>query len=108
MSTLYFSTPRDLIEHLKEMFLKAENVDEFASDFYTFAFQDIDNILGDRKRNNGIMPIFQTLAKAKESLGSDKLEEGFNILVTPNKKKPIVYTIKDGKFVKVTTEVEIL
>ena len=47
MTKPHFETPRDLIEYMKEMFLKANDVDEFASDFYQFAFQDIDNILGD-------------------------------------------------------------
>ena len=45
MTKPHFETPRDLIEYMKEMFLKANDVDEFASDFYQFAFQDIDKAI---------------------------------------------------------------
>lgn len=100
MNNLHFSTPRDIIEYLKEMFLKADNVDEFASDFYEFAFQDIDSILKDRKQNEGLIPFFTSLTEAKERLDPKLLCEGFNIIITPSKKKPVIYTIKNGKFVK--------
>lgn len=97
-----FNTPRDLIEYLKEMFLKATDVDEFASDFYQFAFQDVDNILGDviEFDDDDTFPVYGSLKQAKEFVDMNK--DGFIFIVEAKKKKPVVYTVHNGKFVKRT------
>ena len=102
MSNLNFRNPRELIEYLKEMFLKSENVDEFASDFYEFAFQDIDGILKDKHSTNkeDHIKIFNSIKEAESMLSKEELFEGMNIIITPKKKKPVVYIFENGKFVK--------
>ena len=97
-----FNTPRDLIEYLKEMFLKATDVDEFASDFYQFAFQDIDHILGGviEIDDNDTFPVYGSLKQAKEFVDMNK--DGFIFIVKAKKKKPVAYIVRNGKFVKLT------
>ena len=101
MTKPHFETPRDLIEYMKEMFLKANDVDEFASDFYQFAFQDIDNILGDviTVDDDIEYPVYGSLKQAKEFV--DKNHEGFIFIVEAKKKKPVVYIVRDCKFEKI-------
>lgn len=95
----HFKTPRDVVNYVKELFLKASSPEEFSEDFYQFAFQDSESMLDDGIDEDGNIPFFNTLTEAKEKLLDKNLEEGFKVIITPKKKKPVMYSFDGEKFV---------
>lgn len=91
---------KDVLEYCKKLFLGASSSDEFAEDFYKFAFQDSSSMIDDVESDDTLIPCFETLAEANEKLSNNKLEEGFKIILTPKKKKPALYSFNGKKFVK--------
>ena len=92
-------TVEEILNYLKDMFLKAETPEDFSEDFYKFAFQDCAFMLEKndvvKVKKEDLACYFDSITEAKEKLKNCDVEEGVEIIITPKKKKPIVYVYEN-------------